>query len=56
MSELHAIARLISECERNPKIAPNPDQVAAARAELDAHRQLSRLLRRLNMQKQRGAR
>lgn len=48
MSELHAIARLLSELEREPRRAPRSALVADARAELDAHRQLSRVLRRLN--------
>lgn len=48
MSELHAIQRLIQFCE-HPGAGKVPAQlVREAREELNAHRKLSRVLRRLN--------
>ena len=46
---LHAIHRLIRECEENPLAAPNVDAVTDARIELDAHLRQALLLRRLRV-------
>lgn len=52
MSELHAIQRLIAHLEKHqPRDVPVA-LVTAARDELSDHRQLSRLLKRLNRKRE----
>jgi hypothetical protein len=49
MSELHAVQRLIAHLEEKRPSGVSRLLIDEAREELDAHRRLSRLLRRMNV-------
>lgn len=48
---LAAIEKLIAACELHPCAAPNVDEVTDARAELEAYKRTSRLLRKMASKK-----